>query len=179
MIFHREQDHKNIKLKLVGKSDDSKSSKKSGCKKEDQPKINESFGTGNTSSQVVALFVAKKERIDNALLGLFVDKMLPLSLVDHSCFKDFLHELDSRYKIPGKKTVSEKISKLYETAQSLLHQDLSRVPNVALTHDTWTSIHTQSYNTVTGHYISPEWELRSAVLQTSLLPGSHTGRDIF
>ncbi|KAH3836899.1 hypothetical protein DPMN_110275 [Dreissena polymorpha] len=67
--------------------------------------------------------------------------MLPLSLVDHSSFKDFVHELDSRYKFPGKKTVSDIITKLYETAQSLLRLDLSRAPNVALTHDTWTLAH--------------------------------------
>ena len=36
-----------------------------------------------------------------------------------------------------------------------------------------TSRATQRYGTVTIHFITDNWELESAVIETSLLPGSH------
>ena len=44
--------------------------------------------------------------------------------------------------------------------------------------DSWTSKGTQSYNTVTMHFINEKWEMESAVMDTSLFPGSHTGERI-
>lgn len=49
---------------------------------------------------------------------------------------------------------------------------------IALTHDGWTSCATESYSTVTGHFITDDWELRSVVLQTSQIQGSHTSEKI-
>jgi len=45
---------------------------------------------------------------------------------------------------------------------------------VALTGDVWTSIATNSYLTVTAHYLD-EWEMKSIVLGTLPLSESHTG----
>ena len=50
--------------------------------------------------------------------------------------------------------------------------------SLAITHDGWTSCATESYDTVTAHYINKDWELRSAVLQTSKVEGCHTGEHI-
>lgn len=49
---------------------------------------------------------------------------------------------------------------------------------VAITHDGWTSCATQSYDTITVHFINASWELRSAVLQTRKVEGSHTAENI-
>ncbi|KAM8766865.1 E3 SUMO-protein ligase ZBED1-like [Acanthopagrus schlegelii] len=49
---------------------------------------------------------------------------------------------------------------------------------VAITCDTWTSLSTQSYMTVTSHYIDNEWCLMSHVLQTTEVLTSHTAINI-
>jgi hypothetical protein len=45
---------------------------------------------------------------------------------------------------------------------------------VALTTDSWTSRATESYLTVTVHFITAEWEIQSHVFQTRPLESSHT-----
>ena len=54
----------------------------------------------------------------------------------------------------------------------------SESESVAITHDGWSSCATESYSTVTGHFISRAWELRSVVLHTQHVQGSHTGERI-
>lgn len=62
--------------------------------------------------------------------------------------------------------------------QQCLQKDLKAVSDVALTHDSWTSIATQSFDAVTVHFIDQEWNLKSAVLQTKKFDGSHTAENI-
>ncbi|CAG2219590.1 unnamed protein product [Mytilus edulis] len=50
--------------------------------------------------------------------------------------------------------------------------------NVSITHDGWTSCNTESYIYVTAHFITNQWELVNAVLQTKKVEGSHTGENI-
>ena len=50
--------------------------------------------------------------------------------------------------------------------------------SMTITHDGWSSCATESYSTVTGHFISRAWELRSVVLHTQHVQGSHTGERI-
>lgn len=49
---------------------------------------------------------------------------------------------------------------------------------IALTHNGWTSCATESYSTVTGHFITHNREIRSVVLQTLQIQGSHTSENI-
>lgn len=55
---------------------------------------------------------------------------------------------------------------------------VQKCPDFAITHDGWTIANTESYNTVTGHFITPEWELKSVVLETKKVEGSHTAENI-
>ena len=60
-----------------------------------------------------------------------------------------------------------------------LQNDLPPVGGyIALTHDGWTSCATESYDTITAHFINKDWELRTAVLHTSKVEGSYTGEHI-
>ncbi len=72
------------------------------------------------------------------------------------------------------------LPKVYQKECDNLKADMKLLPDrsVAITHDGWTSIATESYNTVTAHYIDISWELISKVLNTRLVTG-HTGEEIF
>lgn len=55
---------------------------------------------------------------------------------------------------------------------------MSSSPFVAITHDGWTSLNTQSFFTTTVHYVNNDWILKSAVLGTIQMTGSHTSQNI-
>ena len=59
-----------------------------------------------------------------------------------------------------------------------LKSELKSCRDVCITHDGWTSCNTESYSCVTSHFITVNWELVSAVLQTKKVFGSHTGENI-
>ena len=84
-----------------------------------------------------------------------------------------------RYTPPTKygilKLLKEKKIKMTENVA----RDLpSESKSMAITHDGWSSCATESYSTVTGNFISRAWELRSVVLHTQHVQGSHTGERI-
>ena len=70
------------------------------------------------------------------------------------------------------------VPKLYEEKKSAVLELLKSTERVALTCDGWTSRATDSYVTITSHFISNEWALVSNVLQTRALHESHTGSNI-
>ncbi len=56
---------------------------------------------------------------------------------------------------------------------------MEKAKRIALTTDIlWTSQQTKAFITVTAHYISPEWVLKSAVLDTVRMVKSHTTDNI-
>ncbi|KAM9758712.1 E3 SUMO-protein ligase ZBED1-like [Menidia menidia] len=52
---------------------------------------------------------------------------------------------------------------------------MGRAQRVSITVDGWTSCATDSYITVTAHYVNEEWDMQSHVLQTRVFNESHTG----
>ena len=57
-------------------------------------------------------------------------------------------------------------------------QDLRKAASVCCTTDGWTSINTHPYISLTVHFLTPTWQLRTYCLRTIYLPDSHTGSDI-
>ena len=53
-----------------------------------------------------------------------------------------------------------------------------RLHSVSLTTDTWTSVATESYITVTEHHLTDNWDMKSNVLCTRTMPERHTGENI-
>jgi hypothetical protein len=83
-----------------------------------------------------------------------------------------------RYTVPGKKAVMRALEKKNEEMHNRVLTDLKNAQGVSLTHDGWTSMNTESFDTVTAHLISEDWELKSMVLQTKKIEGQHTGENI-
>ena len=55
---------------------------------------------------------------------------------------------------------------------------VQKCPDFAIAHNGWTSANTESYNTVTGYFITPKWKLKGVVLETKTVEGSHTAENI-
>ena len=90
------------------------------------------------------------------------------------CFKLYIF----RYEIPGRKLVSSKLAEKKDQAEKKVKEELHDVHDIAVTHDAWTSLSTESYSTVTAHFISKDWKFKSVVLETRKVEGSHTGENI-
>lgn len=82
-----------------------------------------------------------------------------------------------RYTLPSRNSVVKMISVKKTQMEEKLKRDIETT-GIAVTHDCWTSINTESYGTVTAHFIDKEWRLKSAVLETRKIVGSHTGEAI-
>ncbi|XP_063068811.1 E3 SUMO-protein ligase ZBED1-like [Engraulis encrasicolus] len=69
------------------------------------------------------------------------------------------------------------IAKLYDSTKAEL-MEILHGQKIALTTDGWSSLATEAYVTVTAHFITTDWELRSVVLDTAELQASHTAANV-
>ena len=123
----------------------------------------------------------QKEEIDNKVMEFVVDGLMPLSIVEKSCFKDMLQALNSQYNPPCSKTLKKKIELDFEEMKKAMMDEIQQVDALAITHDSWTSVATDNYETVTVQYIHEEegkWILKSRVLKTERIEGSHSAEAI-
>ena len=113
-------------------------------------------------------------------IGIFIAKDLrPYSVVDNPGFRYMVNTLEPRYKIPSRTHFADKVvPQLYEEVKLGVISQLNCAPAVALTTDGWTSRATQSYETITAHFINDEWDMTNYVLQTRVLGEVHTGHNL-
>ncbi|ROL48291.1 Zinc finger BED domain-containing protein 1 [Anabarilius grahami] len=121
----------------------------------------------------------RSQKITNALMRFICQDLRPYSVVENNGFRQLLHECEPRYTIPTRQFLTETaIPRLYDEVKRDVLLSLSSAQRVSVSCDAWTSRATQSYVTITCHYISPQWELVSHVLQTRVMFENHTGANI-
>ena len=121
---------------------------------------------------------SKQKTIDEAVLKMIVKDMQPISVVEDEGFQSLLHVLDPRYELPSRKSIMRMLPNAYDKKVEEIKKEISQVSHVALTSDLWTSRTTESYMTITCHFLSPTWELKSLVLETLKFNLSHTAEHI-
>ncbi|KMQ90940.1 zinc finger bed domain-containing protein 1-like protein [Lasius niger] len=107
-----------------------------------------------------------KQRItlDKTLVKFISRDLQPLSIVNDVGFKEFVYELNPRYSLPSRPTVTNVlIPKMYQEVKETISTILNTVKYLTITFDGWTSIAKQSYLTITGHFIF-ESKLQAALL---------------
>ena len=67
---------------------------------------------------------------------------------------------------------------MYMELKEQVKLEIRDVDHIAITHDSWTSLNNESYDTITAHFINESWELKTRVLQTTKVDGSHTAENI-
>ncbi|KAK4323032.1 hypothetical protein Pmani_006216 [Petrolisthes manimaculis] len=121
----------------------------------------------------------KKKELDQLVMRMIVKDLQPLSVVEDDGFKQLVHGLNPRYKLPSRREVTRTLlPSLYQNEVKAVSQDLEKAQHISLTTDIWTSRQTQGFITVTAHFISPEWELKSVVLETARIVKAHTAENI-
>ena len=84
-----------------------------------------------------------------------------------------------RYTLPSRRTIMRSsLPAMYETAKEKLLIQISQIKTCAITTDFWTSASSESYITVTCHFLTSTWELDSHILNTYQVKMQHTGDNI-
>ena len=89
----------------------------------------------------------RQEQITQAVCELIVDGQHPLSLVEEDSFRKFMGTLEPRYQPTCAKTISQRVKAMYSQMVAVVMEELSEIEHVAITHDSWTSLNNESYDT--------------------------------
>ena len=102
--------------------------------------------------------------------------MLPYSIVQDLGFRRLIDYLAPGYKVLSRVYLSRTgVPKLYQDVKSKTTPQLSSAISVGYTTDIWSSIATESYITLTPHFITSNFEQKSFILATRKMPERHTG----
>ena len=122
---------------------------------------------------------AKHKAITTKITVLLVKQMLPPLLVESQEWIDLLQELNSQYVCPSRKQFSDtEIPSLYTKVKSVVMNDLKSASGLSCTTDGWSSVTSDPFLSLTVHFLTPSYQLRSYCLRTIYLPESHTGENI-
>lgn len=120
----------------------------------------------------------RSEIINKLVLGVIVKGQRPFSMVEDSAFIDLLHYLEPGYACPGRTYFTKAVDVKYNEVVEKMSVMLAGAQYISITTDTWTSLATESYLTITVHYIDDKWSLISRILGTMLLEDRHTGQNL-
>ncbi|XP_051973794.1 E3 SUMO-protein ligase ZBED1-like [Xyrauchen texanus] len=117
---------------------------------------------------------ARSVKITEAIAGFICKDMRPYSVVENVGFRRLMKVMEPNYVIVSRKRLSEEvIPNMYQTVKDGVMCKLKTAERVGITSDTWTSVATESYMSVTVHYIDELWNLVSYVLQTTEVETNH------
>ena len=137
-----------------------------------QPTITTALGLGRRGCDST-----KAEGITQRICDMVTTDMLPINVVDGQGFREVIKYIEPGYNIPSRTTITTRVEASYVRKKAELKTQLATA-NVALTTDCWTSLTTESYITVTCHYIEPDWQVMSAVLLTESMSVRHTADNL-
>lgn len=86
--------------------------------------------------------------------------------------------LEPQYVIKSRATTAAHIKTIYLSGVTRLKSELSNVNFVAFTTDMWTSMQNIAFMCMTAQWVTPDWRLASAILQTREVGERHTGENI-
>ncbi|XP_075753123.1 chromodomain-helicase-DNA-binding protein 2 isoform X4 [Pelodiscus sinensis] len=119
----------------------------------------------------------REEQLTELLCTMITTDMLPVSVIEGTGFRALMSFVEPEYCVPVRQTMTLQLEKCYEAGVKSLREKLDKAVKVAFTTDCWMALTTESYMTVTCHYIE-NWELRSAVLQTESLIERQTAENL-
>ena len=104
-----------------------------------------------------------------------ITRMIPISMVTGEGFRELIAYIEPEYRLPSATHFTHLTEQRYEAVKQKMREILQGcADSVAITADVWMSTATDSYLTVTAHYLNEQWEIKSIVSGTLPLFESHT-----
>ena len=108
--------------------------------------------------------------ITKSIVKFICKDLRPYSVVKNYGFRWTLATLELRYEVPSPWHFPEKVIPiLYAETRAKVEDGLQSAKRVALTCDDWTSRATESFVTITAHFIEENWDAQTYVLQTLVM----------
>ena len=140
-----------------------------------QPSIASSFGQAKKYSRGSM----RHTTLQKSVADFLIDDLRPFSTVESPAFIKLVGDLDPKFQLDSAKTFSSTvIPKMYTDLRRKVAEMLKPVPVLGITSDGWTSIATQSYITITAHFLDSNWNMKSLGLQTKHYTDSHTAENL-
>jgi len=154
-----------------------------------QPKINHIFSPDREKCKYFSSFERlqpflivdstnnkRQQQLTSSIIqNLIINMGLPLSIVDHMSFNNFMNDVDPKYKqIHRRDLTRSHLPVLYKKCTSKLQGICAQSNYVSLTLDVWTDRRMRSYFGITLHTIIDD-KHRSFLLSFERLQGHHTG----
>lgn len=123
-----------------------------------------------------------KEDVKQKLLKLLVCTDQPFSFVEDEFFREFINYVskeDTNVELPCRQTIRTWISEAYLERRQKLKDYLGRNSSkISFTIDGWTSSNQFCFQAVIASWIDDNWCLQHAVLDVTMIEGSHTGENL-
>ncbi|GFO30823.1 Zinc finger bed domain-containing protein 1 [Plakobranchus ocellatus] len=108
-----------------------------------------------------------RQNLNRAFIRMLAKDMLHPSLFSGAGFKEFLSACDVRAEMPSKKTICKSLlPELVEETKLIIKLDLKSVSSLALSIESWPYKETQSFVTISAHFIKDNWSVSSFVLES-------------
>lgn len=122
----------------------------------------------------------RAKEIHNAIAEMIATDNQPISILENDGFNRLLHLLKPKYKLPGRKYMSEVvIPGIYERVKISIKDEISKATAVSITSDMWTCLNNMvSFLSFTAHWLNEDFVLQHRVLQMKHFTGSHSGDHI-
>lgn len=69
------------------------------------------------------------------------------------------------YRCPSPQSILKRLQLMYTIKRSKLEKELSRVSDIAITNDGWSSRSQDYYISATAHFISENWVLKNYIVR--------------
>ncbi|XP_073708964.1 E3 SUMO-protein ligase ZBED1-like [Garra rufa] len=121
----------------------------------------------------------RHKEITNAIAYHLAKDMAPINTVQNEGFKAMMKTLDKRYCLPSRNYFSSvALPDLYTRCRTTVEEELQNIHYFAATTDLWSSRTMEPYLSLTVHFITRDFKLKSRCLQTVFFPADHTGEEL-
>ncbi|KAH7936715.1 hypothetical protein HPB49_003232 [Dermacentor silvarum] len=130
--------------------------------------------------------LSQRERmaITTRIARMLVLDLQPYIFVENRGFKELMNHMEPLYKIPSHTTFSRTFipdlcRNTVTAVKERMHADFQEgIESILFTSDMWTSRSNQSYISLTCHYLTSNFEMRSFALDNRSVTESHSGCNI-
>ncbi|KAJ8351975.1 hypothetical protein SKAU_G00234510 [Synaphobranchus kaupii] len=101
-----------------------------------------------------------------------------LDTVEGQGFRELMELACPEYQVPSRRTITRVVSEMAVEKRAKICTELQTVEHVCLTVDFWTSIAMDTYVVVVCHFLDADWNMKTWVLESREVAGSHTSENI-
>ena len=112
--------------------------------------------------------------LDNLIVGLTVQDLRPMRIVEGKGFRKLMEYCEPGYTILSRKHLSTMMLERFVKGKALLAERLQvDALSLSLTTDIWTSSSTEAFLSLTCHFLTSQWEFVDRLLTTKCFLEHH------